>query len=213
MQLTPYSRLFLDAHTAAVLMTILGLTSSFFIQVRRSRPSARLSPRIDTERVAGSHPYLLGLPLRPSYVLFLISLCASLFAYFTVLDTHPPEPDRLLTGTSVLPVIVEVSGRIETVYASAGAHMHTGDPIVQLDTRELLTKKRDIESRIHSFELNSSEAHSELSRLYRKLEDTRLEIGRFTVAAPSDGEILWVGALRDRVTRGEAVAVFCRRGL
>jgi multidrug resistance efflux pump len=77
--------------------------------------------------------------------------------------------------------------------------------VVQLDTRDLLVRKRALERQIHFAE----DHHTTTSGLYRELEQTRLALGNHTITSPFEGRITLTAPLRpgDIVQRGSAIAV------
>src|SRR5262245_53204262 len=159
----PDHRLLLDALNAAVLLTILGLAYSILIQGIPASNQLRsgsldlgpcllahLSRRIGVETELFHHRHLLGLPLaffvNRELTLRALLLCGAAFillaisAYLLLLHLVTPAPDRIgLTGAS--PVLTEATGRIERIYVTDGSRVHTGDPVIQLDTRHLLVRK------------------------------------------------------------------------
>ena len=199
----PHHRLFLDALVAAVPWTILGLTSSSFIQApalnwlglgmllvtlaragflgRRSYLLAHLSRRMSAETVLGYHRHLLGLPLIFRVFAGLI-IIAMTWAYFV-----PPDG---------IPVVADVGGRIEKVCVTEGVSVHTGDPLVQLDTRDLLLRRAELEAHIHFTETRLAEVQRRtLATLYRDLEQTNLALDRLTITSPADGRIASLASL------------------
>ena len=229
--LLPHHRLILDALFAAVLLTILGLTSSFFIQALvdftfvlgrkpalnwlglgmllvtlaragflglRSYLLAHLSPRIDAETVPGYHRHLLGLPLtffscRPGETgsrrsLYALAAVLSLAVCVSLYWSARREGDRIK-------IIAGTTGRISTLYVKEGEIVHTGDAILQLDTRDLLLKRRFLESKIHFTELGGDAARAGLGTLYHDLEQTNLDLTRLTITSPADGKIASVAPL------------------
>ena len=177
----PPHHLFLDAFLAAVLWTILTLTPSFFIQAPISRlcPLSHLSPRI------------LGLPLT---VLILIA-AAAIAPHFSPI----PQPDSVK-------VTAEIGGRISSIHVWKGDFVHTGDILIQLDTRDLVLKKKSLESRIHFTELQPF--RNGLDALYRDLEETNVDLTRHTITSPSDGQVISLAPLRanDVLQPGASIA-------
>jgi multidrug efflux pump subunit AcrA (membrane-fusion protein) len=58
-------------------------------------------------------------------------------------------PPRLFSVPLCL-IVTDVSGRIQYVYVEEGSTVRTGDLLIQLETRELLFKKRELETLIHT---------------------------------------------------------------
>jgi ABC-type multidrug transport system fused ATPase/permease subunit len=251
-KLSPQHHLTLDARVAAVLMTILGLTSSFFIQalvdfvvVRgqipalsrlglgmllvmlaragffalRSRLLAYLSRRINAETVRGYHRHLLGLPQTFLFSHWRFFVAATLIAvalasaFFTCAKEDVPIPAIVSYDAFAIPIMTDFGGRIFKVYVSESSTVRKGDPIIQLDDRDLLIQERSLESRIHWMELNAGKASSDLSRLYRKLLQVRLNLDRCTITSPSDGQIVSLTSPHtgEVLRKGVAVAVVFRR--
>jgi len=100
---------------------------------------------------------------------------------------------------------MEVNGRVKSANIHEGSHVHRGDVLVQLETRQLLSRKHDLERRIHYAE----DHHVTAANLYRELEQTRLAIGRHTITSPGEGQIIFVRPIEagDVVRRGNAIAV------
>jgi multidrug resistance efflux pump len=157
------------------------------------------------------------LHLQPYYRLFLDALIAAvtltvvgltLFVFFQAprlsrVRAHPNQT----TGLPPLlrPIVVEVNGRIKTVNLREGSHVYRGDVLLQLETRELLMKKRTLETLIHLAEHRGAST----SQLYRELEETRVAIGRHTITSPTEGRIVFSRSVApgDVVHQGTAVAV------
>jgi len=88
-----------------------------------------------------------------------------------------------------------------------------GDLLVQIDTRSLLLKKYALESLVHSAELQITNGHAHLSRVYRELEQIRLDLDRLTITSPIDGQIAYLVPLAPGQTlpAGTAIAVIYPR--
>jgi len=203
----------------------IGHTPSFRLRsesVLRSRLSARLNRRMTAETVLAAR-HLPGLPLvffvpgrslalgslvlgGAALVLILISI------YLIVLDSSITSPERLPFEDGPIPVVIESSGRLQKVYVTRGSVVHTGDPIVQLDTRHLLVRKHELESLIHAAETNASDSSSDAADLYKELEEIQLDLNRLTVTSPVDGKILSLASLYPGKTlpAGAAIAVVVR---
>lgn len=87
------------------------------------------------------------------YLLSTTVAVAALWAYLTPIDVSIRS--RGIVRPEGLPVriVAEVSGRIQTIYVKEGDHVRMGDPLVQLDIRELSLKRLAIETRIQFTEL------------------------------------------------------------
>src|SRR5262245_15830372 len=213
---------------AAVPTTILGLTLSFIIQALvdshfvlkhslsfngpgqglGSRLVAHLNRRIDAEP-DGITPVVcrdcrygesISSKFRNASVTticaLLVMLAASL-ATFTVLPPCAP----ILFVEAPRPVVTDLSGKVEQVYAARGDIVRIGDPILQLDMRKMLYRKQTLQSRNHSAELQGSRA--ELSNMYREFHQTEVELTRLTVTSTVAGRILLVVPVaNDRVQAG-----------
>jgi multidrug resistance efflux pump len=110
-------------------------------------------------------------------------------------------------------ILSEVEGVVQDIYVTEGATVHAGDLIVQLDTRNLIRKKHFLESQIHFAELQTKGGRLELSRLYRDLQRTQLDLVQCTITSPTDGRILFVVRLNpgDRLLPGTAIGVVAVR--
>lgn len=241
----PDHRLILDALTAAVLLTILGLTYSTLIQalvdpifVLGRTPAlhqlrsasldlgpcllARLSRGTIVETEICSHRYLRGLPLA-----FLLThestlraalLCGAAFillaisAYLLLLHLAVAAPDKL-PPTCASPILSEATGHIERIYVTDGSRVHTGDPVIQLDTRHLLVRKHVVEALIHAAELGATDSRYGLSSMYKELQQIQLDLDRFTITSPVDGEVLSLASIYPGqiLLAGSAVALVAPR--
>ena len=238
----PHSRLILDALIAAVLLTILGLTSSFFIQALvdsvfvleqkpaliflglgvfgpRSHLLAHLSRRIHAGTVLGYRRHLRGLPYRYALsslqdlrtfflVTSLIAIAAAWGEWMTA-GVLVPAPNVIMPDSGPVAIVAEVSGRIRQVYVNAGTIVRPGDPLIQLDTRQLLLKKHALESRIHLAELHVTNARSELPGLYRELQLIQMDLDRCTITSPISGQVVSPASLGrgEMLLKGTAIAV------
>jgi len=103
------------------------------------------------------------------------------------------------------PIVIEVNGTVKSTNLSEGSHVHRGDVLVQLETRELLLKKHTLERMIHFAE----HRHTSTGKLYRELEETRVAIGRHTITSPGEGRILFSRPVEpgDILRRGHAIAL------
>ena len=157
------------------------------------------------------------LHLQPHYRLFLDALIAAvvltiigltLFVFFQA-PSHsrfPAHPNPTVGLPRIFqPIVIEVSGRVKSVNVDEGSHVHRGDVLVQLETRELLSKKHRLESLIHFAEHHRAST----SKLYRELEQARVAIGRHTITSPSEGRIMFSRSVEpgDALQQGDAIAV------
>ena len=102
-------------------------------------------------------------------------------------------------------IVMEVNGRVKMVNMHDGSHVHRGDVLVQLETRELLLKKHRLERLIHFAEHHRAST----AKLYRELEQTRMAIGRHTITSPGEGNIIFSRSLEpgNVLQQGTAIAV------
>jgi multidrug resistance efflux pump len=103
------------------------------------------------------------------------------------------------------PIVIEVNGTVKSTNLNVGSHVHRGDVLIQLETRELLLKKHSLERMIHFAE----HSRTSTTKLYRELEETRVAIGRHTITSPGEGRILFSRPVQagDIVRRGHAIAL------
>jgi multidrug resistance efflux pump len=136
-------------------------------------------------------------------------LGSSVSAYITRLDVPVPGPPDLPPMGNFVPILIEVSGRVQNVYVKETTEVHAGDLLVQFDTRSLLLKKHALESQVHAAELRVTDARPHLPILYRELEQIRLDLGRLTITSPIDGQITSLVPLApgDTLPAGTAIAV------
>src|SRR5438128_461204 len=121
---------------------------------------------------------------------FLMTVGLTLFVFFQAPSTSrfAAHPNPMVGLPRIFqPIVIEVSGRVKSVNMDEGSHVHRGDVLVQLETRELLSKKHRLESLIHVAEHH----HASTSKLYRELEQARVAIGRHTITSPGEGRIMF----------------------
>ena len=236
--LLPHNHLNLDEFNAAVLLTILGLTLSFFIQALvdscfilgrtpafewlglgmeflslSSYQSACLSRGINAEAVSGHHRSPPG--LLAGRVLCVAAILIFIGAISLYLSTAVPISGPIVdfARDGALPVVAEVGGHIRSVYVAEGSIVNVGDPLVQLNTSALLLKKHSLESQIHFLELAHGHNVTELKNAYRDLRQTEVDLDRFTITSPVDGVITLLGSIRadQDVAYGTVIAVIWPR--
>ncbi len=107
------------------------------------------------------------------------------------------------SGSDPVRVVSEAGGRVRKIYVSEGSVVRLGDPLVQLDGREILRRIDALESRIHFTELRLADPkrpdarlRTELAALYHDLEQSRLVLGQLTIRSPADGQITSLVPLR-----------------
>ena len=120
-------------------------------------------------------------------------------------DIDPPDP-------GIVPLIATATGTIRRIHVRQGSLVNEGDTILQLDSRDLLLKRRILQSRIHQLEA-AKVGRTELGDLYRQLESCQLELNSRTLVSPADGQITWLGSFRpgDILRSGVAVATIVIR--
>ena len=128
-------------------------------------------------------------------------------AYISRMKVSAPPSSLGFHGA--VPVLVEVAGRLQNVCVAKGSLVHAGDVVIQLDTRDLLLKKNDLESQIHSAEVDGTDTPSKLSSLYGELQHIQVDLGRLTITSPTDGKIVSLPSLHrgEMLQAGSAVAV------
>ena len=98
------------------------------------------------------------------YVLAVIIVVAIVWAYLTPIDISVRARGIVRPEGEPVRIISEVGGRIHQVHVKEGDHVHAGDSLVQLDTRDLSLKQHSLETRIHFTELH-------LADLQRQVDD------------------------------------------
>lgn len=99
------------------------------------------------------------------------------------------------SGSDPVRVVSEAGGRIRKIYVREGSEVRLGDPLMQLDSREILRRIDALESRIHFTELRlSSTARvtrlpTELAALYHDRDQAHQALDRLTIRSPADGRI------------------------
>lgn len=101
---------------------------------------------------------------RSLYVLTALVVIAFTWAYFMPIDISVRARGIVRPQGDPIRIVTEVGGRIHKVRIQEGADVRTGDVILEFDNRELLLKKRSLESRIHFTELR-------LADIPRQLDD------------------------------------------
>lgn len=97
------------------------------------------------------------------YVLAVLVAAAAVWAYLTPIDVSVRARGIVRPEGELIRVVSETAGRIRKVHASEGASVRAGDPLLQLDTRDLSLKKRALESRIHFIELRLADLQRQIS--------------------------------------------------
>src|SRR6267142_1133766 len=99
------------------------------------------------------------------YALAALVLAAAAWAYFTPIDISVQARGIVRPEGDPIRIVAEAGGRIRDIYVHEAAEVHQGDPLIQLDTRELLLRERSLRNRIHFTELR-------LDDLKRQVDDT-----------------------------------------
>jgi hypothetical protein len=115
-----------------------------------------------------------------------LSLCFCVFVLNTRVDP-PPLPEVIAP-----PIVADITGDISAIYAHSGDIVHTGDVLIQLETRELQRNRRWLETRIHEAEQRIQSSVT----LYEQLHQNQLDIDRSTIASDRNGVIVSVTSLR-----------------
>ena len=98
------------------------------------------------------------------YILAVIIVVAVVWAYLTPIDISIRARGVVRPDGEPVRIISEVGGRIHRIHVKEGDHVHAGDPLIQLDTRDLSLKQHSLETRIHFTELH-------LADLQRQIDD------------------------------------------
>ena len=109
---------------------------------------------------ASSHPS----GSKALYLLAVLVIAAAAWAYRTPMDISVQARGIVRPEGDPVRVVSEAGGRIRAVHVTEGSRVRLGDPLVQLDTRDLELKKRALETRIHFTEIR-------LADLQRQLDD------------------------------------------
>src|SRR5688572_20596004 len=91
--------------------------------------------------------------MKTLYAMVIVILVTAVWAYQTPIDIAVRARGVVRPEGEVVKVIAEASGRVTRVYAREGDQVHRGDPLVQLDTGEVLLRRKAVESKIHFTEL------------------------------------------------------------
>jgi len=126
---------------------------------------------------------------------------------FVKVDVPVERTDIDAPNPGIVPLIATATGSIRRIHVRQGALVREGDTILQLDSRDLMLKRRTLESRIHHREA-ANVGRAELADLYRQLEKCQLELNSRTVVSPVNGQIIWLGSFHpgDILRPGVAVA-------
>src|SRR5438094_7143239 len=97
------------------------------------------------------------------YALAVLVLAAAGWAYFTPIDISVQARGIVRSNGDSVRVISEASGRIRQVYIQEGSLVEEGDALLQLDTRDLLLKRKALEDRIHYAELRLADLERQVT--------------------------------------------------
>jgi multidrug resistance efflux pump len=122
------------------------------------------------------------------YPVALLAAVAALCAYHIPIEIAVEAPGVARRQAHVVRAIAAAGGRIARIYAGKGSVVRRGDALIQLDARDLLLRRKFLESRIHNAELRRAN-RSELAHLYDQLEQVRHELNQFIIASPAEGTI------------------------
>lgn len=122
------------------------------------------------------------------YLLTLVLFLSILWAWTTTVDVAVEATGTIRPRGDPTKLIAEVGGLITRANLKEGQKVKRGDPLIQLDARELYLKQRSLQIRIHETETKPAQS-SELANLYLEMERTNLEITRLTITSPTAGVI------------------------
>src|SRR5437660_8948161 len=97
------------------------------------------------------------------YALTLLVVAGIVWAWLTPIDISVTSRGIVRPEGDPIKIVSEVSGRISFLRVHEGAFVHAGDPLLQLDTRDTLAKKRSLETRIHFTELRLADIQRQLA--------------------------------------------------
>jgi multidrug resistance efflux pump len=139
-------------------------------------------------------------------------LAAAASIVLKTVDVPIENADITPANPGIVPLIATTNGAIRRIHVRQGGLVSQGDTILQLESRDLVLKRRSLESKIHQRE-TSGGGRKELSDLYRQLETCQLELNSRTLVSPVDGQMIWLGSFQpgDTLRRGTAVATIASR--
>lgn len=122
------------------------------------------------------NPWPPSLPVeKPLFALAAFVLAALLWSYFTPVDISVRARGAVRPEGQPVRIVAEVGGKVQRVYALEGAQVRQGDPLVQLDTRELVLKKEAVEKRLHFVELRLADLEGRVEDMKALAEQTNLQ--------------------------------------
>jgi multidrug resistance efflux pump len=133
-------------------------------------------------------------------------------AIFTTVDVPVESTEIARPDPGIVPLIATATGTVRRIHVREGGLVSQGDTILQLESRDLVAKRKKLEAKIHLREI-SKVAGNELSNLYRQLENCQLELNSRTLVSPVDGQVIWLASLRpgDILRPGTAIATIVAR--
>jgi multidrug resistance efflux pump len=125
----------------------------------------------------------------------LVTVIGAISAYWMTVRISWHAPMILEPRGGPVPIVSDFGGLVQRVYVTEGSTVRAGDPLVQLDVRDLIRRKHILESQIHRAELHA--------------KGSRLDLVRRTITSPSDGRIMSLVRLNrgDRLLPGIAIGV------
>jgi multidrug resistance efflux pump len=106
-------------------------------------------------------------PHNPHLILYFLAslvLTAAVWSYLTRIDISVGARGIVRPRGESIRIAAGASGRIQSVYVTEGVQVHQGAALIQLDTRDLLLKKKGLETMIHF-------AKARLEDLQQKLDE------------------------------------------
>jgi multidrug resistance efflux pump len=141
--------------------------------------------------------------------ILLTTILVAAFVSVVVTNVEVPVESTEIAAPDpgIVPLIATVTGTIRRIHVREGGLVSQGDSILQLESRDLVLKRRTLEAKIHQRE-TSRVGGNELSDLYLQLEKCQLELNSRTIVSPVDGQVIWLASLRrgDVLRPGTAVA-------
>ena len=141
------------------------------------------------------------------YGLTLLVAIGIAWAYFTPVDISVNSRGIVRPLGDPIRVISEIGGRISSINVSEGVHVHAGDTLLQLDTRDFLLKREALHSRIHFTEMRLADIQRQLSdatsieTLDHTAAETALESARIRFAR---SDLLFASGLIPRQAHNES---------
>lgn len=96
------------------------------------------------------------------YVLAALIATVAAWAYWTPIDISVQARGIVRPEGDPIRVVSETGGRIRTIHVKEGSRVRLGDPLLQLETRDLELKKTALETRIHFTEIRLADLRQQL---------------------------------------------------